>query len=101
MALVEKAPQVPDHRRPLLEDRAGLRVDGEVEVPLPVPPLDVLQAVPFFRERAQALGQELEGLRLDRQLAGPGPEDLPRDAEPVAQVQGAAVPLVPTASLRT
>ena len=48
-ALVEESPNRPDHCRTGLEDTARLWIDGQVEVTLPVPLLDVLQAVPFFR----------------------------------------------------
>ncbi len=53
-----------------------LRIDHEVHVALSVARLDVLQAVPLLRQRAQRLGEELEVLDGHRQLALARPEQL-------------------------
>ena len=86
-ALVEEPADRAHDRRALLEDVARLRVHGEVEVPLPVAALDVLQPVPLLRQGLQALGEEGELGRLDGQLPRARAEHLPGDADPVAEVE--------------
>jgi hypothetical protein len=85
---VEEAAEEADDRRAFLEDGSRFGIDGQVEMPFPVAPLDVFQAVPFLRERAEALGQECQLARLDRKFSRARAEDLSLDADPVAQVQG-------------
>ncbi len=64
---------------------SGLTI--EIEVALPVPDLDVTQAVPFLRQRQEALDQELELRDVDRQLVGPRPEQVAFDPDEVAEVE--------------
>ena len=71
-ALVQKAPEKPDDRRPPLEHLTGLRIDGEVQVALAIAALHVLQAVPLFRERMEGLGQERQSPGLDRAVLRSG-----------------------------
>jgi hypothetical protein len=55
--------KLPDRRHdaaPNLEYSPGVRIDDQVEVPLPVPDLDVGQAVPLLGQRHQALGEEVQ-----------------------------------------
>ena len=70
-----------------LEDPARVRVDDQIEVALAVAGLDVLQAVPFLGQRDEALGEELEARRPDRQLVGLGAEQVPFDADEVAEIE--------------
>src|SRR5437868_7749251 len=70
-----------------LEDRARIRVDDQIEIALPVANLDVLQTVPLLRQRQQALGEELQLRRPDRQLVRLRPEEAPLHADPVAEVE--------------
>jgi hypothetical protein len=86
--LVQEAPQVPDDGRAAFEDFPGLRVHREIEIPLAIPALDVLEAMPLLGQRTEALGEKREVPGLDRQLPRSRPEDLARDTDPVAEVQG-------------
>ncbi len=43
--------------------------------------------MPFFGKRAKRLGQEVQPLRLDRELPGPRSKHGPFDADPVPQVE--------------
>jgi len=69
------------------EDLARLRVDDQVHVPLAVARLHVLEAVPLLGQWPERLGEERERLDRHRQLAGPRPEQLARDADEVAEVE--------------
>ena len=62
----------PDRRHRGEADRehaSGVFVHDEVDVALPEAGVDVGEAVPLVGERAQRLGQQLEAVDLDRQLA--------------------------------
>ena len=63
------------------------RVDHQIEVALAVADFDVGEAVPFLRQRQERLRQELQSLGVDGQLASLGPEEVPRDAHEVADVE--------------
>src|SRR6476619_4054479 len=69
------------------EDLTCIRVDDQIEITLAVADLDVLQSVPFFRQRQQALGQELEPLRIHGQLVRLCAEQRAVNADPVAQIE--------------
>ena len=86
-ASVEELPHRGQHAAPHLEDAPRIRVDDQVEVPLPVADLDVGQAVPLFGQRQEALRQELEPGGVNRQLVGPGPEHVAFDADEIAEVE--------------
>ena len=60
-----------------LEHSRASGVDDQVEVALAVPGLDVLQAVPLLGQRDQALGQEREARRPDREFVGLRPKQVP------------------------
>ena len=70
-----------------LEHAPRIGVDDEIEVALPVADLDVGQAVPLLRQRQQALREEVQPRRPDRELVGLGPEQAPLDADPVAEIE--------------
>ena len=76
-----------DHAASRLEDPARIRIDDEVEIALPIADLDVGQAVPLLRQRQQALGEEVQPRRPDRELVGFRPEQAAFDADPVAEVE--------------
>ena len=65
----------PDEPRALEEDLLDARIDDQVDIALPVPCLDIPQAVPFFRQGAQGLGQQLHLVHHDGGLTGSGGED--------------------------
>src|SRR5262249_2380185 len=76
-----------EHAAARLEHLAGVFVDDEIEVPLAVADLDVLQTVPLLRQRDEALGEELELRRPDRQLVGLRAEEMPGDADEIPEVE--------------
>ena len=76
-----------DHAAADLEDPARVGIDDQIEVALAVADLDVGQPVPLLRQRQQALGEEVQPRRPDRQLVGLGAEQPPLDADPVAEVE--------------
>ena len=84
----------PDEPGALEEDLLDPGVDDQVHVALPVPGLDVPQAVPFFGQGAEGLGKELQGIRHDGYLAGPGPEDGALDPQEIAYFDQLIVDLV-------
>src|SRR3972149_5948107 len=86
-ARVEEGPQRLDEPRLQDERLAHARVDHKVHVPMPVPGLDILEAVPLLRQRAQGLGQELEPLHGHRELPGSRPEQLAGDADEIADAE--------------
>ena len=70
-----------------LEGLPHLGIHGQVEVALAVPRLDVLQAVPLLRQRQQALGEERQRRRPDRELVGLGAEQVAADADVIAEIE--------------
>ena len=86
-ARVEEAADEPHDLRPDLERPARLRRDDEVDVALPVLPLDVRQAVPLVGQRPQGLREEIEGARPHGQLPRARPEDRSGDSHVVAEVE--------------
>ena len=70
-----------------LENLARIRIDDEIEIALAIADLDIRQAVPLLRQREQALREEMQTRRPDRQLVGFRPEETSLDADPVAEVQ--------------
>ena len=84
----ELAPDRGDRGEADGEDAARVLVDDEVDVALAEAGVDVGEAVPLVGQRAQRLGQELEAVDLDRQLALAGRHHGAVDADPVAEVEG-------------
>ena len=60
---VEEAANGRQRARPDVEHAARVRVDDQIEVPLAIARLDVLQPVPLLGQRQEALGQERQGRR--------------------------------------
>src|SRR4029079_19274526 len=75
------------HPAARLEHLARVFVDDQIEVALAVADLHVLQPVPLLRQRDEALGQELQLRRPDRQLVGLGAEEMPRRPDEVTEVE--------------
>jgi len=86
-ARVEEIPDGADDPGPLDEGVLDLGVDDEVQIPLTVAKIRVLQAVEFLRQRVQALGEQHEARGVHRDFAGFGAEHRAGDAEHVAQVE--------------
>ena len=76
-----------------LEHLAGLVVDDEVGVALPVAGVGVGEALPLVRQRAYGLGQQLEAVHLHGQLALAGDHHRALGAHPVPEIE-AIEPLV-------
>src|SRR5207244_303257 len=85
--VVEAAPEPGDDPRATPEDLADLGVGDQVQIALPVAGLDVLEAVPLLGQGPQSLAQKPEAAHLDADLAPPGPEHRPGDADQVAEVE--------------
>ena len=82
--------ELPDRRddaAPALEHQPRVGVHDEIEVALPVADFDVGQTVPLFRQRQQALGQEVQPRCMDGELVRPRAEQVPFDADPVAEIE--------------
>ena len=68
------------------EHRARLGRDDQVDIALAVTLFDIGQPVPLVRQRTQALGQQSQLLRLDRQLAGAGTGQAAGNRDDVADI---------------
>ena len=86
-AAVEELAQRREHLAAHLEHFARLGIDDEIEIALAIADLDVGQAVPLLRQRQMALRQKLEARRPDRQLVGARAEQMPFDADDVAEIE--------------
>ena len=86
-AFVQKPPQFANDQASLHENIADFAIDDQIDVSLPVPNLDILQAVPFFRQRKKALREKHEFGRQYRQFAGPRAEQRSFDADEVADIE--------------
>ena len=84
---VEKRPKRGEDLAANLEHAARLGIHDQVEIALPVADLDVLQAVPLLGQRDEALGEELQPRRPDRQLVRLRAEQVPLDADVVAEIE--------------
>ena len=76
-----------DDLRPAQEGLERLGIGEQVDIPPPVPLLDVRQPVPLLGGRQQALAQEGQARREDGQLARLGVSERPVHSEQVAQVE--------------
>ena len=71
-------------RKKRLQHAVGV---DQIEIPHPLPQLGIGQALVLLRRRGDRLGEELQVLGEDRQLARLGPLQLAVDADDVAQVE--------------
>ena len=71
----------------MLQQLARALVGPQVDLALAVARLDVADAVPLVAEVAARLGQQRPLAHLHRELAAPGPHDLTRGPDPVAEVE--------------
>ncbi|OQA02059.1 MAG: hypothetical protein BWY71_00165 [Planctomycetes bacterium ADurb.Bin412] len=69
----QKFPDRLDDGGPVPEGGHDLRIGKQIHIPLPVPKLHILQAMPFFRRGQGCLAQQFEGSHPDRDLPGLGP----------------------------
>ena len=83
---LEEPPDLTNDGDPLFEDRARTLVRDEIEITLPITRLDVLEPVPFFRQRPQGLGQQLELVNFEGRLAGFRQETIALDPDEIAEI---------------
>ena len=86
-AAVEEPPDRRHGLRAHFEHAAAVGVHDQIEVALAIAGLDVLQSVPLLGQRQVALGQEHDAPRPDAQLAGARPEQVPFDADVIAEIE--------------
>ena len=86
-ALLHETPDLAHDRDSFLENVARLLVRQQIEITLPVTRFDVLQAVPFFRQRPQRFSEHFERVDLQRRLAGLGEKTFALDADEIAEVE--------------
>src|SRR5919197_2194547 len=85
--LVEVPPDRGNDARPELELGAGLRVHEQVEIALPVPRLEVGDAMEGVRERPAVLREELQLVDRETLLAAVGPRRRAARADDVSKVE--------------
>ncbi len=90
-ALAQHAAGGRDDGRADRERLARRRVDDQVEIPLAVAGLGIGQPMATVRQWTERLGEELEPVDPDRELAVVGGHDRALDADPVAEVEVAEV----------
>ncbi len=76
-----------DDPAPGLEHFAGRRVHDQVQIPLAVPDLDIREAVPFLRQRREALDEKVHARRPDGKLVRLRAEQPAFNANEVAEVE--------------
>ena len=86
-ARVQEAAHLGDDPRPAPERLDHGRVGEQIHVALSIANLDVAQAVPLVRQRAQGFRQQRQRRRLDGKLPGLGPKEAAVHADEVADVQ--------------
>ena len=62
-------------------------VRHKIEITLPIPRFDVLQSMPFFRERPQGFRQHLKRVHLQRRFAGFGEKTGSLHADEIAKIE--------------
>ena len=85
-AAVEEAADLAQDLRALDKRVAHLGVDDQIEIPLAVAHIGILQSVEFFRQRLERLGKQRERLCMDGDLAGFRAEHETLDTDNVADV---------------
>ena len=68
-ALIDEPAHLGDDLRARDEDLANVRIDGEIDVALPVALFDVGEPVPLIGQRRERFAQDLERRDVQRQLA--------------------------------
>ena len=69
-ALLKKAPGLANNRDAFCKDFPRTLVGEKIKITLAIARLNVLQSVPFLRERPQGLGQQLKRPHFQRRLTG-------------------------------
>ena len=75
------------HLRPCLKNLFGSLVSDQIQVTLAVSCLDVLETMPFFRERSQGLCEKKKFPDLYGKLSGSGLKKFPADASEIPYVK--------------
>src|SRR6266540_4546841 len=84
---LEEAPGFANNGDPFFEHRARTFVGEKIKITLPVTRFDVLEPVPFFRERPQRLGEQLECLDFYCWFPAFGDKTCPFNANEIAYVE--------------
>ena len=84
---VEELAQRREHPAAHLKHFARFRIDDQIEVALAIADFDVGQPVPLLGQRQMALGEKLQARRPDGQLVGARAEQMPFDADEVAEIE--------------
>ena len=72
---------------PYFEDLSRIRIDDEIEVALSIAGLDVLQAMPLFRQGQETLRKKAQRRHMDTELVRLRPEEPSFDPDPVTEVE--------------
>src|SRR5688572_6980463 len=75
-----------EHLAPHLEYFARLGIDDEIEIALPIADLDIGQPMPLLGERQMTLREKFDARRPDRELVGPRAEEMPLNADKIAEI---------------
>ncbi len=87
IVLLHETADQRDDLAALIEDLLNLRIDDQVQMPLPVAGLDIRQAVPFFGQSQDRLCEQAHLVRIDGQFTRPRPAYASRHEDDVADVE--------------
>ena len=83
----EKLPHRGNRPATDLEHVTHVGIHHQIEIPLAVPNLDILKAMPLFRQRDEALREELQAGHPDRELVRLGTKQVAGDPDVIAVVE--------------
>ena len=86
-ASVKKLAQFANNEGASLENLPGFLIGHEIEVALAIAQLNIRETMPFFGKREKGFGERKQLFDPHGELAGFGTEDMPADAEVIAQIQ--------------
>src|SRR5262245_13059296 len=84
---VQETAQLTDDEASLHKHIPHFAIHDEIDISLAVADLDILQAMPFFRQRQEALRQKHQFIREYRQFARAGTKQCSFDANKVADIE--------------
>ena len=86
-ALVKEPAHRLQHLGPLHKYRAAFEIRKQVDITLAIAQFHIRQPMKLLRQRQHGLGQKRQPLHVHGQFAGPGAEQIARDADVVAQIK--------------
>src|SRR5262245_12531599 len=86
-ALIQESAQLANDDAALYKHVADFSIDDEIDISLPVPDLNVFQAVPLLRQRKKALGEKHEFSCEYGQLSCSGAKQHPLGTDEVADIE--------------